>query len=541
MRSSREPLRGIEPEPERNAMTVRQAIFNCLIALTVLAVPLQFAIDPSIENVASSCIVLASALTMLLYLRGTSALEQHPLSSIAIFGFCITTQLGALLVQTASRTSLAMSLYTPLYTFGTLAFYQAVAMSMHTVYRFFSVRKSTDAGLIRRFLARAGIYQTPSCGTLWYMGCVGLPTMLFWKSEGVLGKIVVGFNFLAWAPYLIPIYITEVGESYCNVKLNRLLLVLYSVAFLVLGLALNARGIIFAGIATVGLLYLLRAMRSDALVTGRALTRIGVLGLILVAISGPISDLTSAMVIARQLRGKVSAPTMIRTTLRIWRQPAVIAAYKASSQNAVRFSAYDEHYIANPMLSRLVETKFYDTAFHFASTLKTDDAKARLREISLKLAWAGLPTPLLHAMGINIDKDDLNFSMGDYLAYLSRGIPLGGRKTGNMLAQGIALFGSLFPFLYAAICLVLYGLMDLLTIRPAKGAARLAAVGMLSIWHYFMSGVTYESLQRVLHLLIRNFGQTLLIYMLVLLPARLLRREPPPIRAPHAAMWQRSS
>src|SRR5216684_43314 len=157
MRSSREPLRGIEPEPERNAMTVRQAIFNLLIALTVLAVPLQFVIDPSIENVASSCIVLASALTMLLYLRGTSALEQHPLSSIAIFGFCITTQLGALLVQTAARTSLAMFLYTPLYTFGTLAFYQAVAISMHVVYRFFSVRKSTDPRLIRSFLVWAGI------------------------------------------------------------------------------------------------------------------------------------------------------------------------------------------------------------------------------------------------------------------------------------------------------------------------------------------------------------------------------------------------
>ena len=38
-------------------MTVRYAIFNSLIALTVLAVLLQFVIGPSIENVASSCIV----------------------------------------------------------------------------------------------------------------------------------------------------------------------------------------------------------------------------------------------------------------------------------------------------------------------------------------------------------------------------------------------------------------------------------------------------------------------------------------------------
>jgi len=454
----------------------------------------------------------------------------------------VTTQLGALLVQTAALTSLAGSLYTPLYTFGMLALYLLIAVSMHVVYRFFSVRKSADPRLLRSFLAWAGIYRTPSCGTLWYMGCVGLPTMLFWNYEGVLGRIVAGFNFLAWAPFLIPIYTAEVGESYCNVKLNRFLLVLYSGAFAVLGLALNARGIIFAGVATVGLLYLLRGMRSDALVTGRALRRLGVLALILLAVSGPVSDLTTSMVIARQMRGKVSAVTMIRTTLRIWRQPAVIAAYRANSEVAVRFSAYDEHYIANPMLGRLVETKFYDTAFHFASTLTTDDAKARLRDVSLKFAWAGLPTPLLHAMGIDIDKDDLNFSMGDYLAYLSRGIPLGGRKTGNMFAQGIALFGPLFPFLYAVICLALFGLMDLLTIRPVKGAARLSAVGMLEIWFFCMGGLIYESLDKVLHLFIRNLAQTLLIYVLVLTPARLVQREAVPrIRDPNMPMWQQPS
>jgi hypothetical protein len=521
-------------------MTVRNAIFNSLIALTLLAVLLQFVISPSIENIASSCIVMASALTVLLYLRGTSALEQHPLSTFAIFGFCVSTQLGALLVQTAAGTSLVASLYSPLYTFGMLAFYQAIAMLMHVAYRFFSVRRSTDAGLLRGLLDWAGIYRSPSCGTLWYMGCVGLSTIPFSKYEGVLGKVAIGFNFLAWAPFLIPIYAAELGEDYRNAKLNRFLLVLYTGAFGVLGLAINVRGIMFSGVATVGLLYLLRAMRSDAPVTGRALRQIGVLALIILAISGPLSDLATSMAVARQMRGKVSAVVMIRTTLRIWQQPGVIAAYRADQELASRFSAYDEHYIANPMLARLVETKFYDTSFHFANTLTTDDAKARLRDVSLQLAWASLPAPLLHALHINVDKDALGFSMGDYLAYLSRGIPLGGRKTGTVFAQGIALFGPLFPFLYAVICLGLYGLMDLLTIRPAKGAARISAVGMLQIWTFFIGGIAYESLHKVLNLFIRTFWQTLLIYVMMRTPARLLSRGPPPVLDPNVTMSQRS-
>jgi len=45
---------------------------------------------------------------------------------------------------------------------------------------------------------------------------------------------------------------------------------------------------------------------------------------------------------------------------------------------------------------------------------------------------------------------------------------------------------------------------------------------MLVIWTFFLGGITYESLHKVFYLFIRNFGQTLLIYILTLTPARLL-------------------
>jgi len=172
--------------------------------------------------------------------------------------------------------------------------------------------------------------------------------------------------------------------------------------------------------------------------------------------------------------------------------------------------------------------------------LKTDDAKARLREISGQDRLGWVAHSLLHSMGINIDKDELDFSMGDYLAYLSRGIPWADARR-EICSRRECIVRPLFPFYNAVICLALYGLMDLLTIRPAKGPARLSTVGMLQIWHFFLNGIVYESLDQVLHLLIRNFAQTLLIYVLMLTPARLLHREPRAIRAPHVALLQRSS
>jgi hypothetical protein len=525
-------------------MTVRRAIFGVLIAASMLALPVQVVIDPTVENIASSCIVLASSLTVLLYLSWTSALEFHPLSSIAIFGFCVSSQLGALLVQTFAGTALRSSLYDPVYTFASLALYQGIAIFMHIVYRYFSVRKPTDVRLVRGFLDWAGMYRTPSCGALWFMGCLALPTLFFAAQPGILGKIANGFVFLVWSPFLIPFYARTAGQTYCNWKLNRVLLGAYSAAFVVFGLALNARGIMLAGVATVGLLYLLAGMRSDAPVTAPALRRIAALAVVLGLVAVPMSDLATSMLIARHNRGKVPASVMIRTTLHIWRQPNVIAAYRAEQATASRFSAYDEHYIANPVLTRLVETKFYDNSFHFARTLKSDSAKARLREISIQFAWAALPRPLLSALHIGVHKDDLEYSMGDYLAYLSRGVPLGGHKTGNMFAQGIALFGPLFPFMYALICLGLFALMDLFTIRPLVGPASISALGMLEIWGFFMGGITYESLHKLLQYFIRSFVQIVSIYVFVFGLARLgawvlAPRKQFSAAPPDAAAWPR--
>jgi len=49
-------------------MTVRNAIFAFLISITAVALPLQMAIEPTVTNSASACIVTASSLTVLLYI-----------------------------------------------------------------------------------------------------------------------------------------------------------------------------------------------------------------------------------------------------------------------------------------------------------------------------------------------------------------------------------------------------------------------------------------------------------------------------------------
>jgi hypothetical protein len=271
---------------------------------------------------------------------------------------------------------------------------------------------------------------------------------------------------------------------------------------------------------TVALLYLLIGMRSRAPLARKTVVRLGMIALILLAISPPLSDLATSMAIARGARGKVSPVEMLKTTISVWRRPALIAEYQRERSAVSRFAVYDEHYIDNPLLARFVETKFHDNALHFAGALTTEDSKDQLRKVTVDAMWAALPTPILKVLHIDVNKDDMNYSMGDYLAYLSRGVPLGGRKTGSMFAQGDAILGPLFPFLYAAICLFLYGLMDLLTIRDSSGSADLSALAMMTLWMFFYRGITSDALSNTFAFIVRDFGQTVLIYVAVFAVAR---------------------
>jgi hypothetical protein len=508
-------------------MSVKTAILNTLMWLTLLAFPLQCAIDPSAENIASACIVLLSSMTLLAYIKWGGAADDQPVSTVALLGFCVTSQLGALLVQTAYWTPLRVSLYDPLYTFGTLACYLAIAMAMHVVYRFFASPAAVTSApvkvsVFRGFLGWLGIYRVPPLSALWFMGFIGLLSFPISAREGLAARIGAGFNFLTWAPFLLPLFLREIGPAYGKARRNYLLLAIYTGVVVVLGIALNVRVIMFIGVATIGLLYLLIGMRSNAPLTRKAVVRVGVLAVILAAMSVPLSDLATSMAIARGARGKISPAQMVKKTISVWRRPALIAEYRRETSAVSRFAAYDEHYIANPLLARFVETKFHDNALHFASRLTTESAKAHLRQVTVADTWAVLPTPLLKLLGIGVDKEDLNYSMGDYLAYLSRGVRLGGRKTGSMFAQGIAIMGPLFPILYAFICLFLYKLMDLLTVRTRSGMAHLSALAMMNLWTFFYRGITAEALSNVFVFLLRGFGQTVLIYVVIFGIARMM-------------------
>jgi len=98
---------------------------------------------------------------------------------------------------------------------------------------------------------------------------------------------------------------------------------------------------------------------------------------------------------------------------------------------------------------------------------------------------------------------------------------LGGYKTGSGLAQGIALFGSLFPLLYFAGCFVMFWALDIFSFRN-KGTIIISTMGMLGVWRLFQYGISAESLQFEFMAIVRGLPQSILLYVLVYHFARAL-------------------
>lgn len=496
-------------------MTYGRLIKASLMVLATLALLAQMAIDPSVENIACACIVFASSMMVLLYLSWSNALDTQPLSSFAVLGFCMTTQLGALLVQTLAWTPLALSLYDPLYTFGTLAFYQAIAVAVHAAYCYLSSNKTSADGIFRGMLNGLGVYRTPSAGSLWLMGGIGLVGFGLSRGEGIHTKIANAFEFLAWAPFLIPVFLQQKGDAYCNSRRLPWLLAFYALLIALIGIARNARGMMFVGAMTVALIYLLHAIRSNKRITGATIMKLGVLVVVGALLMQPLSDLVIAMAMVRGSRTKLTGIEMLGKTFDMLKRPSLIEAFKAK-QRPTFSTAYDEKYIANPMVARLVETKYHDNALHFGKGIVTEENRARLWDMTEDSFFAVLPSPVLDALDINVNKAVMSFSAGDYLFYLSKGGRLGGERTGSLLAQGLVLWGYMFPFVYALGCLVVFQLYGLLTTRATVGPASVAALGMMGIWPFFQHGIIEDSLAHVFDFIVRGFAQMTLEYALVL-------------------------
>ncbi len=489
-------------------MRVSSFIILVLLLSSLAAFVAQLLIDFSTINIATSCLALLAALVISSYIKRTDAIQTDPLSTFAIFGFAVTTQVGALLFQSLAWTSLSEGLRQPIETFATLFVYLIVALVAHSFFRMLTSDKTAKPSMMSALLERARLYEVPPSGALWMMGWFGVLAIFFGRGDAVGSKVWDGFRFLIYTPFLIPVYLNLIGKSYANASREFFFLAAWFSLLVMFGMLLGTRAIIFTGFMIIGLIYLLAGLRNNAFLKSNQIFKFSVFFVLILPLVGPASDLATAIQITRQ-----SNDRSIEHTFDVAQKPYLLEKYRATEVSNAQYGAYDEAYISNSIFQRFVETKFHDNALYFSSKL-SDGGKKALAEKTSDLLFGILPQPFLDFLKIDVDKLTLRSSMGDYLANFSSGIPFGGYRTGSMFAQGQALIGPFFIVTYFMICMALFYLMSLLS-NKSNSVVTLSSPGLLLIWSFFISGITAESLHQMTAFLARNLMQSLLIYLLL--------------------------
>lgn len=410
----------------------------------------QLLVDSSFSNLICVFIVgLTSILTFHVVIRG-SIFRSTPLPALTVLGFNVIAMSGALVVQTLTFRSLVYNLKVPVFTFSLSVLFQ-----ISLLISFFIFLKSPFLILIskkinKQVFLRIGVMNAPTRLQIWIIGFIGLAAMFLTtanvysdvKTYGEIGnKFLAGFNYLAFAPFILPIldkmfYLSKDLHSGKSVKW---FLIGYTGLLILVAMIRNSRGVMMLGITNLFVGFLLILFLGQLRLTKYLKIGLAAAALITLIISPLLADLAVAMVLVRGERTQLSSQELIVKTISTFSDKSSLESYRKISNAIIKGDGYDENYISNPFLARFVNTKFFD------NTLSYDDVSSgkhadKILSISIDKFMALLPTPLLEVMGININKNNLMFSMGDALYSAQSGVEIASYLTGSPIAHGFAIF-----------------------------------------------------------------------------------------------------
>ena len=340
------------------------------------------------------------------------------------------------------------------------------------------------------------------------------------------GKAIRAFAPFAYAPLLIP-FLPYLGAPYARVKRAiRWPMLAYLVALIAAGVVKNSRSTFAEAFLALILILFMLHMSGTVRLGGRLVIGVTLCAIPALLAFNAITDLSTAMVIVRLERSQVVGVDLLERTLETYTQKDTLEAYRRRD-GTESGNGYSEYYISNPLFARLITVKFDDSMLRLGTLLTRED-KGSLVTLSGKKIVALLPTPVLQLLRVDISKDDISFSMGDYIYYLASGQGLGGYRTGSLTAHGLLLFGPLFYILVLALSPLVFLVLDAFARWTREGLryAPFALIFIFQFWSLFYG----DSLNDVAETLLRGLPQAVIIFWAVSKLGSVLL--PAPVRRP---------
>jgi hypothetical protein len=498
-------------------LSLSRLLFLGLNGVALLAAIGQMLIDSDAVNVVSVLLVTASVVGTMQYLERTRAFDDAPISSLAVLGLCVTTQWASLMAQTLAGNSLVDGLKMPLETFSMLFAVQVLAVGTHWLYRRFQPLRTARGAIAEAVAVPLGLYRAPSPMALWAMSLLGAGSLAAGSAEtgDAGGKLFQAFAVFAWLPAMIPILYARYGSAYCRIGAQVPLLAAYALLLVGIGLARNGRSLMIVGPIQLVLVMLIYGLRDHRPATPRLIAWLLAGTLAAGFFTFGARDLATAMVVVRDQRETMQPLDLLQETIAALGDPGKLELYRDREEGMSRFEVYDEIYLDNPLLARFSETKFHDNMLAILEQLN-DEERASIGEVTWMKTLAQMPQPLLDRLGVGVDKERYEFSMGDYYRSLTENEQyLGGYAIGSIWTDMLAMFDWWAPLVVVLMLVPVYISLDILSRTDHDGGLDLSPLAVCIAWSVFLYGLSADSLVARIAFFVRDHPQRLLLYALV--------------------------
>jgi hypothetical protein len=475
------------------------------------------------------------------YFLNAAMLKNYPFSSFIILGYTATQFYFPLLFITLEGKPLVFNLNRPHEVFFHSFMAFLVLLAAHWIYRFLPRQSDRGSG---SYLKLAGYFKAPGVTQLWMMGLLGLAANVYVflfsttigtsVTGGALDKTIQAFLPFSYAPYFIP-FAALYGTDRPLAKQTVPLLISFTVALFIISIIRNSRGAFMVGFTSIGFSYLLGLLLGMFETPKIALKPVLIAIVGLWFITGPLSDLGTAMVIVRGERNDIPKSELIALTLEAYKDKRAIALRRL--EDKAFESDWDERYLDNLFTARFSNIKFNDASLEQAAIIGNNNPA--MRKFSVDYVWGALPAPLLKIVKPDVDKEMLYAtSFGDYIYSLAGGgaAALGGFRSGHFAGSGMAAFGWWYLVILAIAIVPAFLLFDKLSYTTKLVSAdgkyfkyklNLSMCGLLALTSIFQF-LPCESVVNPLTFLLRGYLQMLLLYLVIFqvtaLAVRLIER-----------------
>ena len=455
---------------DENLRTIKRILLTIIIVCTCFEV----AFFPSLANIVGCVGTLASLWLFNNYIFKTSVMQECPFSFIAFLQLFLFMFL-ALPCTLLDGNEMSHDLYSPVSTYlWQLLYFVISALAFLTAMRFSRKHRG-----VQNMLGKIGFFNTPSMQQLWLLAAIGwIPKMLLLNSQfsgDELYQSGVGtlnmFSVFIYAP-VVALFMPLLGGTEIS-KTTKKLVYGYAIFLSVMMIATNSRSQMIAVWFVVVFGFIIKYFYKEGTQSLIKPKRIFICFVAFLVVTGPISDMAFAMLLARSDRNQLSFTGLLSRTWEIYNDKDYMAKIKAladmeDKDKFVNSFDWNESYVSNIFLQRVTNYRVVDaTIYHaqkagFANSVMWDDFCNHVKYI--------FPEPIIKMFDPSFKKNLYAYSAMDKLYSVSRGESLiPGYKVGGDVGLGLSVFGYLyFPLTFIVYFLLFYIFNNMVRIRNGR-------------------------------------------------------------------------